>query len=229
MAKQLLLDIGLLDSISFANFYSAGNQQVVSCLKNLAGDNGEYFVYLWGSRGCGKTHLLQAACHLVANHGGTPVYVPLQQKEEFSPEVLQGLEDLSLVAIDDVQAVAAHGKWEEALFYLYNRVRERGSRLVVAGNTSPAGLGLTLPDLSSRLAWGLVFQIQTLNDNDKTTALKMRAEHRGFDLPDEVAQYLLRRCSRDMQSLFDLLDQLDIASLAEHRRLTIPFVRNIIQ
>jgi DnaA family protein len=170
MAKQLLLDIGLLDSISFENFYSAGNQQAVSCLKNLTADSGEQFVYLWGGSGCGKTHLLQAACHLFANHGDTPVYVPLEQKEEFSPDVLQGLENLSLVAIDDVQAVAANGQWEEALFDLFNRVRERGSRLVVAGNASPAGLGLTLADLSSRLAWGLVYQVYPLKDNDKPDA-----------------------------------------------------------
>jgi DnaA family protein len=145
-----------------------------------------------------------------------------------APELLEGLEQQALIAIDDVQAIAGMPQWEEALFHLYNRVRDYGHRLVVSATVAPAGLTLTLPDLISRLGWGPVFQLATLSDADKRAALQMRARRRGLELGNEVAEYLLRRCPRDMDSLFSLLNQLDRASLVAQRRLTIPFVRELL-
>jgi len=111
---------------------------------------------------------------------------------------------------------------------LYNRVRDAGGRLVVAGEAGPAGSGFDLVDLASRLAWGPVFHLQELDDAGKRQALFRRAAARGVEMPDEVANYLISRCPRDMGSLFRLLDRLDEASLSAQRRLTIPFVRALI-
>ena len=156
------------------------------------------------------------------------MYLPLQELLTLAPELLEGLEQQALIAIDDVQAIAGMPQWEEALFHLYNRVRDCGHRLVVSATVAPAGLTLTLPDLTSRLGWGPVFQLAALSDTDKRAALQMRARRRGLELGNEVPEYLLRRCPRDMDSLFSLLNQLDRASLVAQRRLTIPFVRELL-
>ncbi|MDH3947871.1 MAG: DnaA regulatory inactivator Hda [Gammaproteobacteria bacterium] len=221
---QLPLGIGLKDTATFDNFYPAGNELVLQALQ----EGNDAMLYLWGPVGSGKSHLLQALCHATAANGHSPVYLPLSELVSLSPALLEGLEHQALIAVDDVQTVAGLSQWEEGLFHLYNRVRDSGHRLVVSATSAPAGLALALPDLASRLGWGPVFQLTSLADTDKRAALQMRARRRGLEMGNEVAEYLLRRCPRDMDSLFNLLNRLDQASLAAQRRLTIPFVRQLL-
>jgi DnaA family protein len=144
------------------------------------------------------------------------------------PDVLDELEALALVCIDDIDAIAGDRSWETALFHLYNRIQTSGSRLLVTGHLAPADLPLELADLHSRIAWGWIFQLQLLSDDDKKQALKLRARTRGFELPDDVNDYLLRYFPRDIHGLFALLDRLDTASVVAQRRLTIPFVKSVL-
>lgn len=223
--QQLPLRIGLRDSATFTNFYVGPNAAVVHTLQLAR----EPFIYLSGAVGSGRSHLLQAACHAVGESTGQAAYLPLQECMPMSPLMLEGMEQMVLVAIDDVELLAGNREWELALFHLYNRVREAGHRMIVAGNAAPAALGIALPDLLSRLGWGPVFQLQLLDDTGKSEALRMRAKQRGMELPAEVADYLLNHASRDMHDLFALLDTLDEGSLAAQRKLTIPFVRTFIR
>jgi len=223
-SPQLPLGIGLKDTATFENFYPAGNELLLQALQQ----GNEVILYLWGPAGSGKSHLLQALCHTTAATGHSPVYLPLRELVSLSPDLLEGLEQQALIAVDDVQAVAGLSQWEEGLFHLYNRVRDSGHHLVVSATSAPAGLALAWPDLASRLGWGPVFQLSALTDADKRLALQLRAHRRGLEMGDDVAGYLLRRCPRDMDSLFNLLNRLDQASLAAQRRLTIPFVRQLL-
>ncbi len=220
---QLPLRIGLRDSATFANFYPGANAGACHALQQ----GGEPFIYLWGPDGCGKSHLLQAACHAVSEQGLQAIYLPLGELG-MAPSMLDGLESMGLVCLDNLQAVAGDSAWETALFHLYNRLRDSGNRLLAAGSVAPAGLSLQLPDLVSRLGWGPVFQLQPLDDADKAEALRLRAANRGMQMPAEVATYLLQRSPRDMHALFELLERLDEGSLAAQRKLTIPFVRQLL-
>lgn len=225
--RQLALQMWLRDSNTFENFVSGDNQQLVSLLRETGND--ARFVLMWGGNGVGKTHLLQALCHQAAARGEASAYLPLTERDQLAPEMLEGLESLSLVAIDDVDAVAGDAAWERALFNLYNAVREvPNCRLVISANVPFSNLGIGLPDLKSRLGWGLIFQVQLLSDEQKIAALMQRAQRRGFELSEEIGRYLLRHCRRDMAGLFEVLEQLDHASLAVQRKLTIPFVKQVI-
>ncbi|HEB67689.1 MAG TPA: DnaA regulatory inactivator Hda [Gammaproteobacteria bacterium] len=221
-AGQLPLRLSLRDSATFDNFVDTGNELAVQALGRGRDDS----IYLWGPSGCGKSHLLQAVCHASADPGA--MYLPLA-RVTVGPELFAGLESCPAVAIDDLDVIAGEAALETALFHLYNRIRESGGRLILAASRSPVALGMTLPDLVTRLGWGLVFRLHPLDDDGRRRALQLRAERRGFALPDEVADYLLRRHARDMNSLFALLDRLDEASLAAQRRLTIPFVRELLR
>ncbi len=225
LRQQLPLRIGLRDSATFANFFATGNAAACHALQQL----NEPFIYLWGGRGSGKTHLLQAACHAVSEEGESAVYLPMGELSALSPQVLEGMEQMALVGIDELDAIIGNIHWEQALFHLYNRVRDSSKRLVVAGQSSPASLGLSLPDLVSRLTWGPVYQLQLLDDEGKAAALRQRAVQRGMEMSPEVASYLLNHAPRDMHALFALLDELDEVSLAAQRRLTIPFVRELVR
>lgn len=223
--QQIPLHIGLRDSATFDNFYPGPNAAVVHALQSAV----EPFIYLGGAVGSGRSHLLQAACHAVSEAGGTAAYLPLADCMVMSPQMLEGMEQMLLVAIDDVELLAGNSEWEQALFHLYNRLREAGHRIIVTGNGAPLSLGIELPDLLSRLGWGPVFQVQTLTDREKSQAIQMRAKQRGMEMSVEVADYLLNHASRNMHDLFKLLDRLDEGSLAAQRRLTIPFVRLFIR
>lgn len=225
---QLLLPVALPDGASFANFVADRNPEAAQTLQGLVhGD--EHFVYLWGAAGTGKTHLLHASCQHASEQHTTAAYLPLAEADTMSPAMLESLEHLDVVCIDDIQAIAGRSEWETGLLHLYNRIRDSGAQLRMTGNAAPAELGLALPDLGSRLGWGLVFQLHPLDDENKLRALQLRARSRGMDLPDEVGRYLLHHWPRSMPKLFELLQHLDTGSLAQQRKLTIPFVRELIK
>lgn len=231
--EQLTLRFGWQDGFLFSNYYTASNEPAIHFLKSIdfsfnTNTENERFAYLWGSTGVGKSHLLQAACQHVTETGQTVAYLPLAEIKDLDKEMFNGLEQLSLICIDDVQVIAGNNELEESLFHLYNRVREANKTLLIAGNVAPSALQIKLPDLLSRLGWGPVFHLYELDDEGKIAALQLRAKVRGFELPEEVAQFLIRRSPRDMASLFALLDRLDEVSLSQHRKLTIPFVRDLL-
>ncbi|MFN3579858.1 MAG: DnaA regulatory inactivator Hda [Pseudomonas sp.] len=228
---QLPLGIKLNDEATFTNFYAGPNAAAVAAVKRLADPrvgSAESFIYLWGPPASGRSHLLQAACHQMAEAEGLAMYLPLAELKAHGPGVLEGMEEFDLLCLDQVDAVAADEGWEEALFHLYNRLRDQGRGLLVAASAAPRALPLRLPDLASRLSWGLVFQLQALSDEDKHGMLKLRAELRGLQLSDEVARYMLSRGARGMAELFAALEQLDQASLQAQHRLTIPFVKRVM-
>ena len=148
--------------------------------------------------------------------------------QQYAPQMLDGLETMSLVCIDDIHCIVGQTDWENALFHFYNRARDSSTPLVITGDRPPAQLNLDLPDLKTRLAWGLVLQLQEISDQEKLQALQLCAKHRGMELGNDVGEYMLRRHSRDMVNLMELLDKLDKASLTEQRRLTIPFVKQFL-
>ena len=225
--RQLSLAVGLSDGATFENYYSGRNAEAIKrveyAIRPLSGDR---CLYLWGEPGAGKTHLLQAACHRVVSAQRRIVYVPLCA-EDLTHEALEGLDDIDLICIDDVQALANRPYWEAALFNVYERAVARKATLLVTGNAPPARLTLSMRDLSSRLGAGLVYQLVVLDDSGKLQALKQRAQHRGFALGDDVGRYVLERYPRDTAALFGLLDRIDRASLVHQRRVTIPFLRSL--
>ena len=223
-SNQLPLEIGLRDTATFDSYYAGENPEVIAVLR----DSEEPFVFLAGVKNTGKTHLLQALCHHYHQQGRPCGYIPLQQYQELAPAMLDGLESMPLICLDDIDAIASLPAWETALFHLYNRVRDAGGRLVASAAQVPAQAGFRLADLASRLSGGPLFQLRELTDRHKLAALQHRAQVRGLELSGEVGEYLLRRMPRDMASLFELLEKLDRESLVAKRRLTIPFVRQLL-
>ncbi len=232
MPQQLSLSVNLNDDATFENFYAPAqthNAMVVQGLREQVEGRGEAFIYLWGAPGCGLTHLLQAACHQAQEMGMSVQYLPLRDLVGYAPEELFiGLEELDLICLDCLPTIAGRADWELAIFNLYNRLRERGRRLLVAAEHNPRELAIALEDLRSRLQWGITYQVHNLSDDEKQQALQLRARARGLELNDEVAQYIIQRLPRDTNELFWQLQRLDHASLAEQRKLTIPFVKKVL-
>lgn len=223
--SQLALPLRLDDHAVFSSFLPTGNETLVGLLQGLANNRQDPGCWLWGAPSVGKTHLLQAVCERA---GDESVYVPLKSLAELGPDVLDGLASRSLVCLDDLECVAGDDAWEQALFSLYNAIYAQGGRLVIAAGMAPRECPMQLPDLASRMSQLPVYNVHALDEAERATALKLRATHRGLELPDDTARYLLNRSRRDMTSLYQLLDRLDREALRAQRRLTIPFVREVL-
>lgn len=220
---QLTLNIRLRDDATFDNFYAENNRQLIAHLCALI--KNKQFTYIWGPPGAGRSHLLQACCHAANQQGLSSIYLPLAL---LSPQILEDLEKISLVCIDDIHKIVGQPAWEEAIFHIFNKLPEQNSTLLISANNPVHALPFLLADLKSRLAGGVIFQVQSLTDQEKLAALQMRAKIRGLDIPHEVAEFLLNRCTRDTTNLFSILDKLDQASLAAQHKLTIPFVKSVL-
>ena len=230
MNHQLALAIHLNHQATLTDFCWGDNHLLQQQLNVSLNQQGERFLYLWGDSGCGKSHLLQGACQAMGLKNKSTAYLPLMLLKEWGPDSIEGMEEQTLIAIDDLDAIAGEKVWEEAIFHLYNRVRDNGKTiLLISGKKNPASALVHLADLRSRLAWGLVFQIHELPDELKMLVIQQLAHKRGFELSDNAAFFLINRCARNMPDLYQILNQLDEASLEAKRKITIPFIKSVLK
>lgn len=228
-ARQLGLAVQLPDDENLATFIDGENSAQVAALTAFAesgsgAGQSSPWCLLTGASGVGKTHLLHALCAASPQHA---MYLSLADiAAQAEPSVLTGLEQVPLLCLDDVEAVLQTESWCYALFTLLNKISDtQQSRVVMTSRASANQVKTALPDLTSRLQWGLPLQLQEMSDPYKVKALQLRAKMRGMELQTDVAQFMLQRLGRSMRSLMQCLAQLDEASLAAQRRLTIPFVK----
>ena len=223
--RQLPLNVRLRDRALFESYLPGPNAAMLAQLRALAEFQRPGLTWLSGPEGSGKTHLLQALC---ARAGVGAAYVPLSQLEPYGPAALAGWQGARWLCLDDAASVIGQPAWERALFGAYRDCEERGASLLMAARAVPPQLPFALPDLASRCAAGQRLSLRALDEREQCAALRLRAQQRGFELPDETALYLQRRLPRDMSSLFAVLDELDTAALAAQRRLTVPFIREVL-
>jgi DnaA family protein len=228
--SQLALPLSLQDRGVFESFWPGDNAALLAFLENLSDSvpraGTQAGCWLWGGPATGKTHLLHAVCERLGNDA---VYLPLDRFVHDGPGVLEGLATRRSVCLDNIDAVAAHEDFELALFALLNQMADRQVPLVIAAKAAPRDCGFVLADLQSRLSRLPVFRVEPLDERGRIQALKLRAKQRGLELPDDTARFLLSRSRRDMGSLYRLLDRLDSEALIAQRRLTIPFVRDVMR
>ena len=228
LSPQLSLGLELSDSAHLDSFYPGKNSEVLQILKDFSEDKRERAIYLWGDTGSGKSHLLQGVCQKAIERRQSVIYVTMQEANSYSEAILENLEHLSLVCIDDIECIAKKPSWEEAMFILYNSVMNNGGRLLIAGRSHPKYLGLGLSDLASRLCWCQCLKLNPLDDDELIEALRLRAKPSGLVLPEDVIQFILRRVRRDMHSLSQIFSKLNEASIVEQRKLTVPFVKQVL-
>lgn len=214
--RQLILDIRPDAPPDFGNFLTGPNAEAVSALKAMTSPakpfSGEHVIYLWGERGVGKSHLLQAWSSLArtAHYPAGPLPEP----------------ETAMLSVDDVETLDEGD--QVRLFSLLNAAREQGGRVVAAGALPPAQLAIR-PDLATRMAQGLVFRIHPLSDTDKAVALGIRAESHGMRLGEDLIRYMLVHCRRDLPHLLATVDALDTLSLSRKRPVSLPLLKELLQ
>ncbi len=231
---QLPLAMRLRERAVFDSFVAGSNAAAVAQLRSAAqgtlrGAQLAARVYwICGPSGVGKSHLLQASCTLALEAGLGASYLPFSQLAPLGPAALAGWEDAGFVALDEIEQVVGRRDWEEAVFGLYRALEERGAILLAAACGLPGQLPFALPDLASRFSAAMPLVLRPLDEAGQRQALQWRARARGLTLPTRTARYLQRHYRRDLPTLCGLLDAIDIAALQAQRRLTVPFIREVL-
>jgi DnaA family protein len=226
VSPQLPLALKFPPDQRFAGF--VGQPELRALVEVVAQARSDECLYLAGAAGSGKTHLLLAACAEAQQCGQRARYLPLASMAGRLAEALDGGIDASLACLDGLEAIAGIGDDEIALFHFHNRARAAGIRLVYAATAMPIALSLGLPDLASRLSQCTRLALEPLSDEGRREVLRQRAVRRGLELDEAVLDYLFRRMGRDLATLTVLIDRLDRASLAAQRRVTVPFLRGVL-
>src|SRR3990167_4305783 len=228
--NQLTLSLEPKHEVSFASFCWDN----ISCWKDIFLNLGkpnqeEHFFYIYGEPGSGKSHLLEACCYNLPI-SQLAVYLPLKNYHEYGPELLNGIEDQSLIAIDDIDSICEDSAFEEALFHLINRVRQKKDKTLILSGLFPPNLTkFKLADLKSRLHLGLSIPLTPLEDEQKKQTLQSFAERRGLVLPANIVDYLMQHYDRNMHTLTKIIRTLDKASLSAKRKITIPFIKAVLE
>lgn len=227
--QQQVFNLQLSLANTFATYFSEANNTLVKQLQAIAcGEQQEPQIFIWGSSNSGKTHLLQAVCHLASQHQKRSIYIPLLKLPLHDPEIIQGFESMDIVCIDDIHLLAKNESWEQALFNFINQARAQNAEIIISSQQNPAQNIFSLADLNSRTVWGPVYKLYELLDYELESALLQHAKSRGIKLSEEVRKYLFIHCRRDIATLVNILDSLDHASLQEQRKITVPFLKQIL-
>lgn len=226
---QQVLNLQPAQANTFETYYPGSDQTLISILKSVAsGVLEEPQIFLWGAAGVGKTHVLQAMCHIASSADKRAMYLPLKQLIAENPDSIGDLQELELVCIDDAHVIASNSQWEKALFNFINHHRAEKTTMVISSLHVATEDLFSLPDLNSRAVWGPVYKLSALSELELDAALQLHAKSRGLELADEVRCYLLTHYQRDVPTMVEMLDLLDTASLQEQRKVTIPFLKRIL-
>ena len=222
---QLPLELKLKPHASLESYVVGPNDAVVGHVRSVALGRRRDSVWVYGAANTGKSHLLVAACRAASDAGLRAIY--LSPDSVADPEMLRQLDEMDLVALDDIHRVAADPDWERNLFSLFNSRLQSGG-LVVAADAPPRECGFALTDLVSRAGAAAIYRLDHLGDDDLGDAVTRHAAMRGLSLEKVELNYLLQRVSRDLGELTELLDRIDDYTLAAKRKITIPLLRDII-
>ena len=221
---QIPLPVSISEYMTFETFYLSSNKAVIDSIK----DDRNKLIWIAGLQGTGKTHILQATVNYMDDGDNRLLYLPMVESKDFTPDILDNLNQFDLVAIDDIENVIGDFSWEEQLLILYEELIHTKCRILISSSDTPQGLRFKLPDLASRFSLGLVDRLKPMNEEQIIKAISLHATVRGFNLPAEVAKYLISRVPRDVSVLVDIIKLLDYESLSKQRKLTVPFIKTVL-
>ncbi len=240
--NQLTLDLSAPPPPTFDNFVAGDNLEALASLRRLLKSSdthpdhaepgrgigqatGSRFIYLWGLPASGRSHLLHALASASGSHHAR-LLTPASNLPDFDHDP-----SIRLWLVDDCDRLDAPR--QVSVFHLFNAIQAEAAitmagALVSAGSSAPMQLPV-IPELATRLGWGLVFQLHRLSDRDAAQALAVTLAERGITASADLIPWLMTRTARDLGQLRAMIDRLDRFALARKRALTVPLVREFLQ
>ncbi len=184
------------------NFVVGEENKIVSqFLCELSGDLGMFNpIYLWGSEGCGKTHLLIALAKVFRKKGLNALYA---RAETFTEHVVSAIRSsemqtfrkayrhVDILLIDDVHLLARKAATQEEFFHTFNTLHTAGKQMIFSSKCAPSFLEEIEPRLVSRFEWGINIHFKKLNGAELKQMLLKRYDTLNFQLGDDVSDFLV--------------------------------------
>ena len=226
--RQLALQIQINERASLNNFFvSKKNNKTIQILKNilLGSDKGvQIFIDDLGSNG--KSYLLQAICNDFSNSNNSSIYIPMQEAINLDPSILEGVSELNLICIDDIDIINSRREWEIALFNLINECYEKECFLLLSGSINKLE---AIPDLVSRIKKMETLRLEAINDDELLEATKAISKNLNIEISDKNMNYLINNSKRDIKTIFRTLSQLEKESLERKKSIGLNLIKEFIQ
>jgi DnaA family protein len=222
--SQLALDLGPPPPPTFDSFVVGDNREALDAARALLGASrgaASRFLYLWGPRSCGRSHLLRAL------EGAAPAGTARRLGPDAAPEAFVFDAAVRLWLVDDCDRLDRPR--QAATFHLFDAVAADGAAALGCTGEQPPGRLALMPELATRLGWGLVLQLRRLSDADTAQALAGTFAERGLAIAPDVVPWLMTHAPRDLGSLRALVDAIDAYALARKRAITVPLLREFAQ
>ena len=226
--RQLALQIQTNERASLTNFFvSKNNNQTIQILKNIllsSNKGAQIFIEDLGSNG--KSYLLQAICNDFSNSNNSSIYIPMQEAINLEPSLLEGVSQLNLICIDDVDLINKHSEWEIALFNLINDCYEKDCFLILSGSINRFDV---IPDLVSRIKKMEILRLEAINDDELLAATKVISKNLNLEISDKNMNYLINNSKRDIKTIFRTLSQLERESLERKKSIGLNLIKEVIR
>ena len=226
--RQLALQIQINERASLNNFFvSKNNNKTIQILKNILhsfGKGTQIFIDDHGSNG--KSYLLQAICNDFSNSNNSSIYIPLQETIHHDTSILEGVSQLNLICIDDVNLINKYREWEIALFNLINECYEKECFLLLTGNVNQLEV---IPDLVSRIRKMEILRLEAINDDELFDATQAISNNLNIEISDKNLNYLINNSKRDIKTIFRTLSQLEKESLERKKSIGLNLIKEVIQ
>lgn len=237
---QLVFDFPAIPRYTFDNLVVCGGNRAASVFaRRLAdGDGTENLLYVYGPPGSGKTHLLAAVGNQLTAATGTPApCISFRNIDEiyggdYTAERVSLLGErfsgAPALLMDDIHLIPDSENLRVEVWQLFNDFYSAGKKIMVTGLVPPKELPHLDDHLISRLLWGLVARVDITDDESRAMILAKLAEDRQVLLPADVAEHILKHVRRDVPSLRDALERINLHALAEGRKITLRLAREAL-
>jgi DnaA family protein len=219
--RQQLLPIELNLEMLFDNWQQTQSTQPV--LNTLQKDTNTQIIYLFGAKGLGKTHLLQATVHQSLELDKKTIYLDL--KKDIDSEIWQQLETFDVICLDNIDNL--NTEQQVLLFNLYNKVVVNKLRLIVSAKVSPKNLNYNLVDLKTRLSLSLIFALAPYNDDDLKNILYAKVKEQKLLINDNIFNYLLNTFERDLSHLLIIIEKIKHYAIETKQKVSLPLVKKV--
>ena len=225
--RQLALQIQINERASLNNFFvSKNNNKTIQILKDLLNSNNGAQIFIDDLGSNGKSYLLQAICNDFSNSNNSSIYIPMHEVINLDPSILEGVSELNLICIDDVDLISKRGEWEIALFNLINECYEKECLLLLSGSINKLE---AIPDLVSRIKKMEILRLEAINDDELLEATQAISKNLNIKISDKNLNYLMNNSRRDIKTIFRTLSQLEKESLERKKSIGLNLIKEVIR
>ena len=243
ISKTTKPEIKLHPDYNFDNFVVGPSNRLAhaSCVAVSQSPGDTYNpLFLYGSSGLGKTHLLHAVCFAIIEKHKNAV-IQFLSCEEFINRFIRAIEEGDLsgfqsqfrtvdsLVIDDVQFLREREQSQQEFFHTFNALYNNGKQIILSADSPPGKIPSLEERLISRFNWGLVTRIDPPSYETRVAIVKKKAHLRDLNISDEIAEYVARKVRANIRELEGALTTLYALATTSGQKINIELAQKALE